>query len=389
MTINISLNRKKQQGHILAISFFVALFAMLSITAFSMNTALVAQEKLKLDQAIEATALAVGLAGDQLQSNDYQAIADTYRNAFFTPEQRQRTSIKVTPPTTSGGSYTVGGELETRFIFSKSLQGNATRIAVESDVQVLKERERLEVALVLDVSGSMASRLGALKISAKNFVSTLFNSQIDSEQVYISLVPFDDKVNIGNNRSGWTTGGHCVSAYRFNNNQAAQHILDLPVGGNTLFKGSRDCNASRLLPLSNNETTINNSLDALVYSGYTEIDNGLAWAWRTLTPQWQGQWQEIPGNRPLQEKVKKVIVLFTDGRGYADEGVFNQMCQQLRTQTPAIELFAIQYGLENAVLKNCAADLQHYYLAADTQTLQQAFQDIADKVGFTLKLKRL
>ena len=388
MTINISLNRKKQQGHILAISFFVALFAMLSITAFSMNTALVAQEKLKLDQAIEATALAVGLAGDNLQSNDYQAIADTYRNAFFTPEQRQRVTISVNPPATRGGNYTVGGELETRFFFSQSLQGNATRIAVESDVQVLKERERLEVSLVLDVSGSMASRMGVLKNSAKNFVSTLFDSQIDSEQVYISLVPFDHKVNIGNPRTGWTSGGHCVHAYRFENNQAAQHILDLPTGGNTLFKGSSDCNSSRLLPLSNDETTINNSLNALVDSGYTEIDNGLAWAWRTLAPQWQGQWQEVPG-RPLLEKVKKVIVLFTDGEGYADSGVFNQVCQQLRTQTPIIEVFAIQFGSENSALKNCATDSQHYYLAGDTQALQQAFQDIAEKVGFTLKLKRL
>ncbi len=387
----LGMNITKQRGHILSISFFVALFALLSITAFSMNTAWLAQEKLKLDQAIEATTLAIGLAGDNLQDSDRQRIADTYKNAFFTDEQRNRVSIRVTPLNNSGSEYQVVGDIATELFFQSSLRGNSARIEVDSVVSAVKERERLEVAMVLDVSGSMSSRIGELRSSAKNFVGTLFDSRIEGEQgdeqVYISLVPFDHKVNIGNNRAGWTSGGHCVHAYRFENNQAAQHILDLPNGGSTLFKGSNDCNSSQLLPLSNDEITINNRLDALVDSGFTEIDNGLAWAWRTLAPQWQGQWQEEP-DRPLSEKVKKVVVIFTDGDGYANDTVFNRMCLDMRQQTPAIEVFTIQFGFENATLRNCVIDAQHYYLANDAQGLQQAFDDIANRVGFTLKLKR-
>lgn len=379
---------RPQRGAVLFLVYILAFFSLISITAFSMNTALLAQEKLQLEQAIEAIALAIGVGGDRLQQADVERIKDTYVQAFFNDEQQGRINIVVEPPSTVDQSHRVSGEINSRLFFGLSLRGQDAQVRVESQVEAVKERDRLEVAMVLDVSGSMGINMGALRSSSKQFVDTLFASRVDDEQVYISLVPFDHKVNIGNARAVWTTGGPCASAYRFPANQPQQHILDLPQGGASLFPGSTDCNASALLPLTNNQSDIVASLDGLSDSGFTEIDNGLAWAWRTLAPSWQGMWSETPA-RPLNDQVKKVILVFTDGNGYADRDVFANMCDQLALQEPAIELFAIQFNSENDELKNCAPDLQHYYQANDANALQRAFDDIAEKVGFLLRLRRV
>lgn len=64
--------------------------------------------------------------------------------------------------------------------------------------------QNIEVALVIDNTGSMSEALGgstkisAVKTAASNFVSYLFANVVAPGTVKIALVPFDTDVNIGN-----------------------------------------------------------------------------------------------------------------------------------------------------------------------------------------------
>lgn len=79
---------------------------------------------------------------------------------------------------------------------------------------------RLEVALVLDTSGSMAgTKISTLKTAATNLTNTLFNLALSSDKVdpvKMSVVPFASSVNIGssNRTSGWMdTAGKATHHY--------------------------------------------------------------------------------------------------------------------------------------------------------------------------------
>jgi hypothetical protein len=59
--------------------------------------------------------------------------------------------------------------------------------------------ERLRVALALDVTGSMASagKLTALKSATKALLTQLKNAATNSDDVYVSIIPFSKDVNVG------------------------------------------------------------------------------------------------------------------------------------------------------------------------------------------------
>jgi hypothetical protein len=67
----------------------------------------------------------------------------------------------------------------------------------------------LELALVLDVTGSMASNnnIGALRTSATDLVNILFGGEEEQPNLWVSIVPYTAMVNIGAGRTGWLQAG--------------------------------------------------------------------------------------------------------------------------------------------------------------------------------------
>lgn len=71
------------------------------------------------------------------------------------------------------------------------------RLRVNARSAAMEGVTNLEVSLVLDVSGSMiGSRLAALKVAAKDFVSTLMRNDT-KRRVSINLIPYNAQVNLG------------------------------------------------------------------------------------------------------------------------------------------------------------------------------------------------
>jgi Flp pilus assembly protein TadG len=67
----------------------------------------------------------------------------------------------------------------------------------------------LELALVLDVTGSMASNnnIGALRTSATDLVNILFGGEEEQANLWVSIVPYTAMVNIGAGRANWLQPG--------------------------------------------------------------------------------------------------------------------------------------------------------------------------------------
>lgn len=227
----------------------------------------------------------------------------------------------------------------------------------------------VEIMLVLDVSGSMASnsRLVNLKSAAKSFVSTVLSKDTE-HKISIGIVPFNGQVNLGQ-----------TLAAKFNvtdvNGSAGRWCVDLPASTYTSLTISRTtplsqtanadtysgsgtatpaetnkwCPGSPNVPstTTNGVTTGANDvrlpiqdisklqgyIDGLTAIGATSINAGLKWGVALMDPSMQGLYSEyiaasaMPATmagRPLSydhEDAMKVIVLMTDGEHFAEERV--------------------------------------------------------------------
>ena len=72
---------------------------------------------------------------------------------------------------------------------------------------------------------------------------------------------------------------------------------------------NRGCTTSAILPLTSSKTTVTSAIDAMVANGGTNIPEGLAWGWRTISS--AAPFTE--GVAESRKDIDKVVILLTDG----------------------------------------------------------------------------
>lgn len=219
----------------------------------------------------------------------------------------------------------------------------------------------IELALVLDVSGSMqGDKIANLKTAANAFVDTVFAADSDN-RLSIALVPYNGQVNLGPTLRGQynVTDVHGVAdvncidlpatAYESTSMSAS---AAMPMTGNVDsysntwmtwgYLGKTDgwatphplnkwCPPSTTnivrLP-SNNAVTLKAQINDLTAIGATSINAGLKWGLTLLDPASRpvmaatGQMPAAFAGRPFEyddNNAMKIIVLMTDGQHFAEE----------------------------------------------------------------------
>ncbi len=252
----------------------------------------------------------------------------------------------------------------------------------------------LNLSLVLDTTGSMrGSKMATLKVAGNALVNQL--SSIPDDKLNISVVPFAQYVNVGNNLAGqnWLEfpqtnsraprdWNGCVGSRQGNLksriHSRAQKIPGL-VGVNC---------PTAVQPLTQNMNKVKQSISNLKAEGWTYMPAGIAWGWRTLTP--QAPFTEIRGQNPA--KTEKIMVLMTDGTntrsasGMTHEGksqrnadrITAEICENVKRDK--IKVFTIAYEITDFdtqnLLRNCATDADSFFNASNASQLTAAFKEI-------------
>jgi Flp pilus assembly protein TadG len=161
-------------------------------------------DKVAMQAAVDATALMLSKTATSLTSSQMSQNATRYFNSLFT--RKDVANIVITPTyTTSGGSTLVvtgTGTVPTQIM--KIAGYSSLTINVSSTVRW--GNSRLRVALVLDNTGSMAmsNKMTALKSASHNLLSQLQNVAGQNGDVYVSIIPFANSVNVdGVNQSAY------------------------------------------------------------------------------------------------------------------------------------------------------------------------------------------
>jgi Flp pilus assembly protein TadG len=230
-------------------------------------------------------------------------------------------------------------------------------MTVAATTEVTLESQNVEVALVLDVTGSMGdptpgytSKIVALREAANELVDIVVQDQQTPFYSKVALVPYSMGVNVGtyaDSVRGTVTNNTCTypaaptcRTYRFPRQSdsqwvqpqdyyasnistcvteriGAQAYTDVapnvaPVGKN--FPTASTCLTSQILPLTSNKTTLHTRINGLTSGGNTAGQVGVAWGWYMVSPNWGYLWPA--GGQPAAygtPKLAKVVVIMTDG----------------------------------------------------------------------------
>ncbi|MGA7545460.1 MAG: TadE/TadG family type IV pilus assembly protein, partial [Methyloceanibacter sp.] len=217
----------RERGGNVAILFGFALIPMLLATGAAVDYGRAALVHQRMGDAADASGLAIGSWID-LTQGEMMTKAQQYFDANYPPSSLG--TVGKLNVSFSGDNITVSvsGTVQTTFM----RMANIDHIDVGATSTITKKLRNLELVLVLDTTGSMASngKIGALQTAAKQMMTTLFNGKSTSDTLKVGVVPFAAAVNIGvaNLNSGWldTTAASKISYEDFIKSPPVK-VLDL------------------------------------------------------------------------------------------------------------------------------------------------------------------
>ncbi len=277
-------------------------------------------------------------------------------------------------------------------------------VALDAQVTYSFATRDIEIALVLDVTGSMArsGRINALRDAAADLVETIIPDNMTNEKVRVSIVPYSQGINAGAYATTVTNG---VSTGCVTERVGSQQYSDSGPAAEPIGGGSTNCPGNRIRPLILNKATLLSDIANLTTGGYTAGHTGIAWGWYTLSPNWSGIWPTNSLPNPYNEDDKKLLkaaVIMTDGefntayvqgsgrglselRGFANrqsEERARSLCAGMKGSHIRIYSVAFNAGRKaEALLKECATDESTYYEAKNAKELKDAFGEIANDIG--------
>jgi Flp pilus assembly protein TadG len=359
---------KDRNGSIVPI-FAVALIPIVGMVGVAVDFSRAGSARTDMQGALDATALMLSKDATKLSAAELQTRATDYFNSTF--NRPEVSGLMVTPTfNAASGTYTLkvtaAGKLDGTF--SRVFTTNGLSIGGSSEVTW--GIKRLELALALDNTGSMASsnKMTELKKAAKELLDTLYKAAKTSGDIKVAVIPFATDVNVGannvsatwldwsdwdaengddvekttcTNKKGkktkcktsttWVPDNHNTWNGCVMDREQQNDVLDTaPASGNksTLFPAhqAENCPTS-MLPLvdilsnwtpsdlssASPSSVLGKKIDAMTPAGQTNVTIGLSWGWHALTSN-----QPLPEAAAPKADLDKVIILLTDGDNTAN-----------------------------------------------------------------------
>jgi len=408
-----------------AITFGLIISALMLFVGLAVDISRLNNVRSHLQASLDASSLAAAklLDTQTATSADVHALAEAYFEANMKSGRMQgaRTqNFKATADFATGTvKATVDVELPLFFVrAASSLKSMAFTPSSSSTYKTL----RLEVAMVLDVTGSMndpsadgTPKIQALKSVAKEFIDTLYSENPQPGFVRVGLLPYSASINIGP-MAGLAGYGadHCV----VDRPGSAAYTDAPPSWSAPLSRGSvamnpfYSCPLAVLQPLQdlrdvNLRNTFKSNIDSMIASGGTAGHVGTAWGWYMLSPNWAPTWGSAYAARPYADNIQKVVIVLTDGMfnmaynngggglnpvEMVDPAVAGsapyqalRICDNIKAAAPssqAIKVYTIGFTAPpeaEALLAACSG-AANFYSANNSSQLRASFKDIVAKL---------
>ena len=442
--------RQDQSGNVAIVMALIAVVMMLCIgAAVDLGRWLHAR-----DQTISAVDAAVLAGGRTLQTNNKdEAAAIAAAQKYYTqnvtsrlPVVNDTVSFAIAPDgmgvVASGSAYIKTPFLQFAAIDKLPLISPSQTQFSKSQIQVGGNGgENIEVSVMLDVTGSMAGqKLQDLKDAASDLINIIVWQDQSKFTSKVALVPFSEDIRLPTNSARNKARGTGLPATKTINSgrgDTTYYLSDCVVerigtskytdaapGSGKYVLGHYTSNSTgngnnrkgvctvpsnaAVQPLTSDKATLLAKITGLGAAGGTAGHLGTAWAWYTLSPNWNALWS---GNAAAQygaANLRKIAILMTDGEyntqydsngiavgqwGSSCQGAANgcssdqarELCKGMKASGITVYTVGFDVGGANSsasqLLSQCATDPGKYYNADDGEELKQAFRDIALKLS--------
>ncbi|AWN47873.1 hypothetical protein DK419_17370 [Methylobacterium terrae] len=368
----------------------------------------------KIQTATDAAVLAVIREVPTLKTDaDFQTRARAFFDASFPPQ----TGVTVTrfTPVRTGTQVSVSATAEVDMTLGRLMHPG--RLEVTGTSQAMSGGKAVEIALVLDNTGSMNSsgKLPALKQAAKDFLTYLDKVVVSRSDAKVALVPFSTQVNLGTavTSAGWlsytkigTTSAAswqgCITDRDQPYDVQVPNAEPTGAGAYPADKCASIQNGKPTLapirPLGTDYTALATAIDAMSAGGDTNVTIGVAWGLEALTP----YGPLATATSLANDRVSKIMIVLTDGlntanrwtctgdfwkdwfSGCVDDSTIDgrtlAACTAAKNAGIIIYTVRVIDGNTN-MLKSCATKDGFFYNVIKADDLKPAFQSIGSSIA--------
>ena len=291
-------------------------------------------------------------------------------------------------------------------------------VTVVAEAAATASGEPTELVFVLDTTASMAAVWHA-SIGTFDRMLRRLQSHSGNKDLYVSFIELSDRANVGTGNAGWLNSvpagwNGCVQPREENIGGIPWVLTDKTP---SQLKFSPTVNVlhngwtyhvfcpKKIVGPTNNINLILNTLRAVRPVGTGRFDEGMAWAWRLISPKWRGLWG-VPKYPADYGKARKIIVFATDGhtviyefevdrqypwgRNNASPGGYENLvrvCNQIKSNKNTEIYFLHFTGAPNLepYAKACASSKDHYFRIYTPMDVNLAIGKIGG--GTTTKLR--
>jgi len=395
--------------------FALSLIPILGGVGLAVDYARANQAKAALQAALDSTALAMAKQAPKNSQANLSLMGNYYFAALMLQNNEITYSAIDLVKNPKNVTLRVTGTVKTSFAGMFGWKDFDVALTSASAYGTKK----IEVALVLDNTGSMAAsnKIGELKKASHALITMLSAASTTPDQVRVAIVPYTTRVNLGagyrdepwltNTPTGTFMGGYnrpatraawggCVADRDAPHNAATGAVsISMP---KTLYPMVNCTDGVAMAqPLTSNWALLKGRIDAMSANGMTNITLGAQWGFEMLS-----------GAAPFSQTsadpdVERFMILLTDGDNTQDRwGAWNQsrmdgdtkaMCDAIteRGVPEAAKLHRIKLytvlvidGNEN-LLRSCASNPSMFKKVNQASELEAVFRKIADDIG-TIRL---
>ena len=405
--------RRDERGAI-AIIFALSLLMVVSCIGLAIDGARAYNVSARLHSALDSAALAAGKKLDEGASDD--TVEDTARSFFLAHWNALRIEgVTASEPKVAivrnRNEVTVAVDVAVAATFAQV--AGIPKFAFTRDATVVVESKRIEVAMALDITGSMGGggKIEALQDAARDVIDTLFAGNPAPGYVRIGLAPYSAALNAGSYAaavSGGASVDNCVferdgaNAYT----EAAPSVEPLGAEPSPASPANPQymCPTASIQPLTDDRNLLRDSVRGYTASGWTAGHIGAAWAWYLLSPDWS-LWPAANRGLPYSDKrAVKSAILMTDGMFNTSYRNGNQnstdptavgsapyqalqICAAMKARGITVYTVAFQATADaEALLQTCASPGSAFNATSNNE-LRQVFREIANRIA-GLRLSR-
>jgi Flp pilus assembly protein TadG len=317
---------KKQQGIIFIAALLVAL-PLIAFGAIAITVSAIFAKQIQLSNASEVASMYIALREDKQKDTDLSA-ATAIIQQFNGLADTGSDSVHISH---DNGVYHLSISAESEHVLLTDKQGITIKGSTNLTTGV--NQQNLELSIIMDYSGSMWGETDEMQATLAQLTDLLTIKNDQYQQAKIAITPFSDGITLAMNNENYQQPTHCFEylSSKFNSREShpwvsqylnysdLQHTANANLELESKESGCSGPNAARIL-LTDDRHIIDRAIidagNSNAPRGGTNIDQGLLWGLRMLTPQWQeyqGLSRESLPSDFVDDETQKVILLISDG----------------------------------------------------------------------------